>query len=97
MNHCKNIRCYPSNKDYEISVYIFSSSYSSDCELLTVISVKVKNILDKYNRVVSSAKHTVEEQVRNIGLFGITVENPEGIFTFYPPHRIFKVEYNELK
>ena len=83
-------------KEYEIRVYVSSNSYSDESNLLTTINVKGRDIIAEGNRMISSARNSLEEQVRNIGLFGITVEDPKDTFAFYPPHRILKVEYNEM-
>ena len=82
------------HKTFEIRVYIWSNAgYSGDTELITTIDFRCKDVFEERGRPISIAIKTVEEYVRNIGLFGITVEDPAGLFSYYPPTRIAKVEY----
>ena len=70
------------------------SSYSGELELLTTIEYRCKDLFTEHGRALALAKTTIEEYVRNIGMFGITVEDPEDTFSYYPPQRIGKVEYD---
>jgi len=83
-------------KTFEIKVYLVSSSYSDDLILLTTIYQRFKNIFTDSGRPINLASASVEEYVRNIGLFGIIVEDPQGFWSFYPPSRIGKIEYTEV-
>jgi len=82
------------HKTYEVRVYLLMSSYSGELELLTTINYRCKDVFTDHGRAISLAKTTIEEYVRNIGMFGITIEDPEDAFSYYPPQRIGKVEYN---
>lgn len=85
-------------KTTEFRIYTLSLAYSGELELLTTIVMELKDVFDhgRGNRPIALAAKTAEEFVRNIGLYGITVEDPEGTFNYYPPSRIGKVEYREL-
>lgn len=89
------IKIIKEHKTYEVRVYLLVSSYSEELELLTIILRQCHDVTAR-GRVVSLAKTTIEEYVRNIGLFGITIEDPKNTFSYYPPHRIGKVEYSEV-
>lgn len=85
------------HKTYEIRVFIWTSAgYSGDTELIATIDFRAKDVWEEHGRPLSIAIKTVEEYVRNIGLFGISVEDPAGLFTFYPPTRIAKIEYDYI-
>lgn len=81
---------------YEIRVYSSTSSYSSDYELIATIRRDYRDIILDGGRIISLAKNEIEEYVRNIGMFGISIENPEDSFTYYPPNRIAKIEFGEV-
>ena len=83
-------------KTFEVRVYLLMSSYSGELELLTTIIHRCKDVFTEDKKPVNLARASIEEYVRNIGLFGITVEDPEGSFSFYPPQRIGKIEYNDV-
>ena len=95
------IICYNTPKKrartYEFRIYTIVSIYAGDLELLATIRNKFKDIYTNQGRIISQSKTTAEEFARNIGMFGITLECPENTFTYYPPHRISKVEYNEVE
>lgn len=83
-------------KTYELRIYTTTSVYAGDLELLATIRADYKDITAERGRIISQAKGDADEFAKNVGLFGITIENPKDTFSFYPPHRIFKVEYNEV-
>lgn len=83
-------------KTFEVRVYKLVSTYSDDLELLTTLYHRCKDVFTDYGRPLASAKVSIEEFVRNIGLFGITVEDPATLWSFYPPHQIGKIEYEEV-
>ena len=70
---------------YAFRVYTFTSAYSENLELLVTITSAFKS---------HDTKKDANEYARNIGVLGISIENPTGSFTYYPPTRIAKVEYN---
>ena len=92
----KKDRSYKDTKIYEFRVYTTTSVYAGDVELLVTLTSKFKDIIGPGGRVISQARGNADEYARNIGMFGLTVEDPEDTFVYYAPHRIFKVEYNEV-
>ena len=84
------------HKTFEIRVYLLLSSYSGELELLTTIPFRCKDLFTEHGRQLINAKNAIEEYVRNIGMFGITIEDPQDSFSYYPPQRIGKVEYSEV-
>ncbi len=81
-------------KTFEFKVYRLASGYTGDFELIATIEQKFKNVTSDGGRPITIARHRAEEFARNIGIFGITVETPEGFFNYYPPSQIAKVEYS---
>ena len=84
------------HKTFEIKVYLLISSYSGDLELLTTIYHRAKDVFTDSGKPINIAAASIEEYVRNIGLFGITVEDPKDFWSYYPPSRIGKIEYTEV-
>jgi hypothetical protein len=83
-------------KFIEFRIYTFSSGYMGDLELLATVVQEYKDVHNSHGHVLCLAKNNAEEYVRNIGLYGITVEDPAERYNYYPPNRIAKVEYNEV-
>ena len=83
-------------KTYEFRIYTTTSVYAGDLELLATIRSDYKDITTEHGRIISKAKGDADEFAKNVGLFGITIEDPKDTFSFYPPQRIFKIEYNEV-
>jgi hypothetical protein len=84
-------------KKIEFRVYTLASGYTGDLELIATIVQKYKDIHTDHGRPISLAKDCAEEYVRNIGMYGITIEEPQDVYNYYPPNRIAKVEYNEVE
>lgn len=89
--HC----CIVITRTYEFKVYTLVSEYTQDYELLTTICETFKDKYINCHLKSPSAKEQADDFARNIGLLGITVENPHKFFTYYPPSHIAKVEYIE--
>jgi len=84
-------------KIVEFRIYTLSSTYMGDLELLVTVTQKYKDVHTDHGRPISLAAACAEEYVRNIGMYGITVEDPQNTFNYYPPNRIAKIEYNEVE
>lgn len=82
-------------KIYEFRIYSLSNDYSEEYQLLVSTTQRFKDVIEFTGRSVSEARIQAEEYVRNIGTYGITVEDPEGTFNFYPAHRIAKIIYGK--
>lgn len=83
-------------KVVEFRIYTLASGYTGDLELLITVTQKYKDVHTDHGRAISLAKDCAEEYVRNIGMYGITVEDPQDTYNYYPPNRIAKIEYNEV-
>ncbi len=81
-------------KIYEFRIYTLASGYTGDLELLASL---FKCFEKNFTSNPASPQEQAEECARNIGLFGVTIENPKYSFSFYPPSRIAKVEFNEVE
>jgi hypothetical protein len=84
-------------KVYEFRVFNYTSAYGGDSEVLVTTTVKFKDVWTEHGRPISIAKQGAEEYVRNVGLYGITIEEPNDVFNFYPPGRISKIEYQRVR
>jgi len=84
-------------KTYEFKIYTLASGYTNDLELLATVAHNFQDVFVDGGRPVSIAKNCAEEYARNIGLFGVPIENPKNQFNYYPPNRIAKVEYSEME
>ncbi len=80
----------------EFRIYTLASGYTGDLELLATVVQEYKDIHNCHGHILCLAKNSAEEYVRNIGLYGITIEDPADKFNYYPPNRIAKIEYNEV-
>jgi hypothetical protein len=83
-------------KTFEFRIYALASGYTGELELLATTTEHFKDVFAPGGRPLSVAKHSAEEYVRNIGMFGFTIETPANLFNYYPPNRIAKIEYNEV-
>lgn len=81
-------------KTVEFKIYRLASGYIGDLELLATTTQSFRDVFTDGGRPISIAKKCAEEYVRNIGLYGITIEDPEDTFNFYPPTQIAKIVYS---
>lgn len=76
---------------YEFQIYVNTLDYGGDLMLVATIDQTFKN--DGGGTGGDDTEPQAEEFVRNIGMFGVTVEDMPGHWVYYPPVRIAKIDF----
>jgi hypothetical protein len=83
-------------KVFEFKVYAVTNEYSGELTLIADITQKFRDVTADGGRIVSIAQASAEEFVRNIGMFGVSVQIADGSWSYYPPIRIGRVDYTKV-